>query len=312
MAGNQNFVIGNKTRIFFGILSEETAALDEPTAPPDSLVTLGAAALAAATSITVEALTEPTPAGTVLEFYATADLVAVSLTEPAAVGATSFTVSATSAAIPKNSKIIFKDSLVTAVTTAVTASGATSVAIKKLAGSLPDNASGYYFKKGAAKRAYTTASADTGDTAIAVLPLEEALADNSIALHKGLLLLQGGTGSEENISSDDTESTVYGDELAYSTGAVTGASWDISYDYNVLPSDAGYNRLRYAAKYALDGIKGWVRKEDPAPAGYGTGELIEGLCQVTDYGKSNPADGIITGSCSFTGRGTPGDSPALK
>jgi hypothetical protein len=93
--------------------------------------------------------------------------------------------------------------------------------------------------------------------------------------------------------------------LGYSTGIVTKAAWNLSYSFNVLPSDPGYFRLAAAATQAVGGIRGWVRKVDPAPSGYTNGESIEGLCDVTDFTKSNPADGIITGKCTFKGRGAP-------
>jgi len=230
MAAN-NFVIGNKTKIYFTVMPD--SLLDTPVAPTDVTITTSAAATSGATSLAVTALSGPVPAGT-----------AVVLT-----------------------------------------SGSGGSAVKTTV--------------------YITEHAKTGDTSLAVEATSGAIASGATGQYKALLMLQGGTTSDENIEANDQQVTVYGDELGFATGIVTGASWSISYSFNVLPSDLGYFRLAYAAQNAVKGIRGWVRKEDPAPAGYTSGEIIEGLCDVTGFSKSNPADGIITGQCTFTGRGTP-------
>lgn len=226
-----NFVIGNKTKIFFSVLPD--SLLDAPVAPTDVTITLSAAATLGAISLLVTALSGPVPAGTAI----------------------------------------------------VLTSGSGGSAVKTTV--------------------YTTESAKAGATALKVEATSGAIASGATGSYKAMLLLVGGTTSDEQIQANDQEVTVYGDDLGFSTGIVTKANWSISYSFNVLPSDLGYARLVYAAQNAVKGIHAWVRKEDPAPAGYTTGEIIEGLCQVTDFSKSNPADGIITGKCTFKGRGTP-------
>lgn len=300
MAGN-NFVLGVQTKIYFGIVPAETLALETPTAPPDVLVTMGAAANAGAGSLTVSALPGPLPPGTPLAF---APAVVVDPTASAIVGATSLTVTALTADIPAGATIYFDFGRTRVRTTAAAASGATTISTRPLTKAIADTQTGYYFSE-AFKYAYTTASAATGATSVLVKALGAQIANGAIALHQGMLSLQGGTNSEESISADDTETTTYGEGIQYSSGLVTSASWEVSYDFNVLPSDPGYNRMSYAAQNAIGGVYGWLRKEDPIPAGKATGEIIEGLCQITDWSKSNPADGIIEGSCTFTGRGTP-------
>ena len=224
-----NFVIGNKTKLYFTVMPGSLLALDTPTKPTDQTITLTAAADVADEELTITALTGPVPAGT-----------AIKLTQST------------------NTFIVY--------TTADAATGATSLPVEALTVAIPSGATGQY---------------------------------------KSMLLLQGGTTSDEQIQATDQEVTVYGDDLGFSTGIVTKASWNISYSFNVLPSDLSYFRLAYAAQNAVKGVRGWIRKEDPAPAGYTSGEIIEGLCDVTDFSKSNPSDGIITGKCTFKGRGTP-------
>lgn len=299
--GANDFVIGVQTKVYFGIMPAETLALETPTAPPDALVTMGAVANANAGSLTVSALPAPIPAGTTLAF---APAVVVDPTADAAANATSLTVTALSAGIPIGSIIYFKFGRQRVKTTAAAASGATTISVEPLKEAIVGTESGYYFSA-AFTYAITSASAATGATTIAVKPVAVQIPNGAIALHQGLVLLQGGTSSEESISADDTETQVYGEGLTYSTGVVTGAGWEVSYEFNVLPTDPGYGRLAYAAQQAIGGVYGWVRKVDPTPAGKTSGETIEGLVQITDFSKSNPAGDIITGSLTFKGRGTP-------
>ena len=224
----QNFVIGNKTRLFFTILPD--ALRDNPIEPVDVALTNTAAVATLATTIPVAALSGPVPIGTPLTFKKTGQ----------------------------------PDSIV-----------------------------------------YTTASANQGALSIAVEPVATAIAITSVAQYTSMLLLVGGTTADESVTAADTATTVFGDALGFSTGVVTSQSWSISYSFNVLPADAGFGRMAYAATRAVDGVLGWIKKEDPAPAGYTKGDSIAGVVALTDYSKSNSADGIITGSLTFTGRGAP-------
>jgi hypothetical protein len=287
----QDFVIGVETEIYFGIMPAELLALETLTPPPNVLLTTSGAATQGAAVIPVTALTKPVAAGSVLKF---APATLVTVTEPATANATSLTSTALGGAIPDNATIHFFEAGFSVQTSAAAASAATAVSVDPLPVALPDNAVGYYFSA-APKFAYITQHAKTGDTQLVVEPLAAALTSGDIALHYGLLLLEGGTTSDEQIQAKDTESQVYGKGLKYATGKVTGASWQVSYSFNVLPSDPGYFRLAYAAQNAIAGIRGWVKKVDPVPAGYTEGESIQGLADVTDFSKSNPAEGVITG-----------------
>lgn len=296
-----NFVIGVQTKVYFGLLPQSILALDNPTAPPDVIVTASANANQGAGSISVEALTGAIAAGTPVRFGSVTE---VALSANAAKDATSLSVTALTAAIPAGSVINFLGGDLRVVTTAAAASSATTITIAPLAKALTSGAVGYRYT-GALNIAYLTADAASGATSLSVEPLGAAIAADDVALHKGLLLLAGGTQAQEQIDSTDTTTTIFGDELPYATGAVTGASWNISYNFNVLPSDVGYGRLKYAAVNALRGARGWVKKVDPAPAGFSTGETIEGLCDITGWSTDNGADAIITGQATFTGRGKP-------
>lgn len=225
---SQNFVIGNKTKIRFTVMPD--SLIDNPAAPADVTITTSGSASSNATTIPVNALSGPVPAGTPLKF---------------------------------------------------TKSGQPDVI------------------------AYTTASAATGATSLIVEALSGAIATASSATYTALLLLVGGTTSDENIQSNDQEVTIYGDDLGFSTGRVTAATWQVTYGFNVLPSDPGYFRIAWAARNAVNGALGWLKKEDQAPSGFTNGESISGLVAVTDFSKTAPSDGIITGSVTFKGRGAP-------
>jgi hypothetical protein len=299
---SQNFVIGVKTSIQFGILPEEILALDIPYAPPDLIITTSAAAAIGASSLAVTALTGPIAIGTPIRFGVGTKITLSAAANP---GASSLTVTALSAAIPAGSVIYFGFGKRAILVTANAASGATSIQVKPLTKALANASEGYFYAN-ALVTVTTSTHAKTGDISLSIQSLTAAIPNGAIGLHQGLITLQGGTTSSQQIQASDTETTVYGDELTYSTGVVTKASWQVSYSYNVLPTDFGYRRVTYAAQNAIGGVRGWVRKEDPTPAGAAAGEIIQGVCDVTDYQKTNPADGIITGQLTFKGRGTPG------
>lgn len=168
---------------------------------------------------------------------------------------------------------------------------ATAIPTVALSNPVPEGTPIPFVAGGATYWAYTTLSAAAGATSLTVEPLLVAIPDGAQGVYTAMLELIGGTTSDEQIQAQDQETMVYGMPLGYSTGIVTKASWNLSYTFNVLPSDPGYFRLAYAASHAVGGVRGWVRKEDPAPSGYSHGERIEGLCDVTDFSKTNPADG---------------------
>lgn len=116
--------------------------------------------------------------------------------------------------------------------------------------------------------------------------------------------LIGGTSADENISSNEVESTTFGDGLGYSNGLVTTQSWAISYNFNSLPNDAGFKLLSQAGANATETFC-WVKKEDALPPGATTPRSIEGIVSVMNFSLQSPADGISTGTCELKGRGAP-------
>ena len=154
----------------------------------------------------------------------------------------------------------------------------------------------------------TAADALIGATSIPIVPSTVVIANAAVCTHKGLLLLKGGTNSQEQIQNTSQDIQVYQDVLtgpAFKDGIITDAMWSISYDFKVLPDDLGYGRLKYSVINASAGARGYIRKEDPAPPGYAKGESIEGLADIADWSIDNPSDNIISGKCSFKGRGVP-------
>lgn len=297
----QDFVIGVQTEIYFGVMPAELLTLDHPTAPPDVVLNTSAVANAGAATIALTALTQPVAAGSLMKF---AVPFLVTLSAAAAENATSLTVTPLPHPLPDNATIYFFEAGFQVNTSAAAANDDPTVSVDPLPAALPNGAVGYYFST-PFTLVYTTKHAKTGDISLFVEPLAASIPSGAIALHSGLQLLEGGTTSDEQIQSKDTESQTYGKGLKYSTGKVTGASWQVSYSFNVLPTDPGYFSMKYAAQNALAGVRGWVKKVDPAPDGYTIGELIQGVCDVTDFTKTNPSEGIITGKATFKGRGTP-------
>ena len=297
-----NFVIGNQTQILFGLLPASIAILDIPYAPPNSKYTLSALAAINATTLSLVALTDPVAAGTPLRFGTGQEL---TLSAIAAKGATSISVSAAAAEIPAGANLFFDFGGVLIASSVLAAVSATTVLLSKpLPKAFPIGSKVFVYNS-ALVTVVTTADAIPGDTSILIQPSPAAIATASVAQHQGIIALVGGTTSSEQITASDTEAVIYGQGITYSTGAVTKASWKIDYTTNVLPSDIAYRRLKYAAVNAIGGVLGWVRKVDPAPVGTTVGEIIEGTCAVISLNKTNPSDGIIVASTSFTGRGSP-------
>lgn len=302
---------GSGTQVLFGILHPDLLAQDPVPLPPDVQITLASAAVVGAATLTTVALAAPLPAGSALQFYPPAGAIAVVLSAAALKGATTLTVTAISAAVAIGAKIQFIGYEFSAEVTAIAASSATTITVKPLKQALLSGAAGRVFA-GSFQTAYTSADATTGEISLSVLALDEAIATASIALHRGLLLLQGGTSVSEEVSTDEESVVIFGDGAGYANGSATGASWTMSYEALVLPGEPGYYRLSYAARNAVKGVFGYVVKRDTPASGFIFGEQFEGLCQLVGISKDNPSDGNITFSTSFNGRGEPTSTPPRK
>ena len=154
----------------------------------------------------------------------------------------------------------------------------------------------------------TSTDVPLGATSIPIIASQTAIPTAAVCAHLGLILLKGGTNSQEQIQNTSQDIQVYGDSAtgpAFKDGIITDAMWSVSYDFKVLPDDLGYRRLKYTVIHASAGARGYILKVDPAPPGYATGESIGGLADIADWSIDNPSDNIISGKCSFKGRGTP-------
>jgi hypothetical protein len=120
----------------------------------------------------------------------------------------------------------------------------------------------------------------------------------------GATRLLGGTQSGFNISSEQTESTVFEDALGYSMPVVTSQAWDVPWTGNLMTADAAHTIVKNASVNAVSGNKIGITVEVKNGAGTVISTL-NGVALVTNYSEDYPADGILTYNCTFTGYGTP-------
>lgn len=204
-------------------------------------------------------------------------------------------------------------STVAITTSALFASAATTIAVTALPGPIP---AGTAIKlttvsPAASVTVYTSAPSASGATALTVLPTSAGLGTAATGSYVPKLLLQGGTTSSPQITSQNTETKVYGQELTYADGAITSASWMVDYTSNFLPSDPAFYRLTYAAQYAVSGVAGYLWFYYPPYAGKTLGQGMAGVVQLESFSATAPADGIVTVTTKFLGRGTPVLTPEV-
>ena len=301
---------GAGTKIFFGILHPDSMAQDPIPEPPDVLVTLSAVAAAGAPAIAVASLPDVLPAGSALEFYPPANVTAVTLGAIALKGALSITTVALPKAIAVGAKIRFPGYEFEVEVSASAVATATSVSVKQLKEGLANSAVGYVFT-GAYRTAYTTGHAPASATLVPVF-LDEGIVSGAIALHRGMILLQGGKSAKDDTKTDEEVTALFGDSGGYTNGTATNSTWSISYEALALGGEPGYYRLAYAARHAAKGIYGYVLKRDTPPAGFTYGTEVKGICQVMGNTRDNPSTGSINFSTKFNGRGEPEDTPPRR
>jgi hypothetical protein len=161
---------------------------------------------------------------------------------------------------------------------------------------------------------YTAAHAKTGDTNLVILPATEAVPSDATGTYVALLLLQGGTTSNEQIQNQDQTVKIYQDEFGsfFDDGMMVGANWQLTYSFNHLSDDLGYYRLAYAGALAGGGVRGYVKRELEAPPEHSTGKSIEGLVDLMEWSAQAEANGLVTGQTTFKGRGAPIIKPPAK
>jgi len=150
-----------------------------------------------------------------------------------------------------------------------------------------------------------SADAPAGSTSIPIIAAASALSGSSTGTVTAKQRLLAGTKLSVEINSDNTDVLVFEDTEGYKDGAITAQSWQIPWEANLIPTDEGLQRVRYAALNAISGREVWVWQQDPAPPGFTTGNSISGPCAVMNYKEELPSNGIITVGFTLMGRGTP-------
>lgn len=141
-------------------------------------VKLNGAAVPGATSITVDALTDPVVKGEVLDFGVAEDVVVTVGAAGALATATTLPVDALSGPLPDNALLDFGTNKFARLNGAA-AAGATSLTVDALPTDLVDNDTATY--KGGRMLAKLTESGEVGETALTVEALELPIPDNSEA-----------------------------------------------------------------------------------------------------------------------------------
>ncbi len=154
-------------------------------------VQMSADAVRDATTLNVDALSGPVPAGTILDFR-TADFT-VTADGNAIATATSITVDALPGAVPAGTILDFEDAGKFALVTADAAAGATSLTVEALPEQIDDDDEATY--RGQNKFAVTSAAAAEGATSITVEALGEQINDNETAVYEGVGLRHVPSGT---------------------------------------------------------------------------------------------------------------------
>lgn len=245
-----NFTQGAQTRIWFGLMPQESIVLYEATKimqpPPDVIITLSAAAPVAS------------PADKLAGFQT---LAVTALTGPIANG----------------TPLVFRS------------------------GTLA-----FY--------AYMAADAKTADANIRVSPLELAMPTGSVADHRGLIQMVGGTTANFKLEAEDESVMVFttkslddlSDDLSgFMDGNAKSAKWSIDYESLSDSKEVSLARMIHAGTNVMKGVKGYVRKMNQPPAGMRSGNAVEGFVSVMGYEETNPADGMLKIKANLMGRGAP-------
>lgn len=136
-----------------------------------------------------------------------------------------------------------------------------------------------------------------------------AIPATATADYIGLLRVKAGTQTSLTNNTNSTDTQVFEDDLGYDSSVVTSQNWEIPWTANFMPDDPAFSRIRYASDNAVKGSLLYVRLESPAPTGYTTGEVTDGIVTVQSLTRDFPADGIVTYNCTFAGQGAPKYTP---
>lgn len=210
------------------------------------------------------------------------------------------------ALLPKGSRTEPADVSITVDTGGGAAIGETSIGVTALSGPIAKGTP-LVFSGGA--KAILAADAAATDTTLTVEALTEAIADAETATFTAKTRLLGGTQADLSLGNTTTDVLIFEDAGGYMDGAVTSASWSISWSANELLDDTTFDMVEYNARNATSGQEIYVWHESPPPTGFTTGRTYHGPAIIEGFDMSRPSDGLLSYSCTFMGRGTPSFDP---
>lgn len=212
------------------------------------------------------------------------------------------------ALLPKGSRTAPTDVTVTVDTGGGAVASDTSIGVTALSGAI---AKGTPLLFSGGTKAVLSADAAAGATTLTVSPLDGAIADAETATFTAKTRLLGGTQADLSLGNTTTDVLVFEDAGGYNDGAVTGASWSISWSANELLDDTTFDAIEYNARNATSGQEVYIWHESPPPTGYTVGRTYHGPAIIEGFDMTRPSDGLLSYSCTFQGRGTPSfDYPA--
>lgn len=206
------------------------------------------------------------------------------------------------ALLPKGSRTEPTNVSITVDTGGGAAIGETSIGVTALSGSIAKGTP-LVFSGGA--KAILAADAAATDTTLTVEALTAAIADAETATFTAKTRLLGGTQADLSLGNTTTDVLIFEDAGGYMDGAVTSASWSISWSANELLDDTTFDMVEYNARNATSGQEIYVWHESPAPTGFTTGRTYHGPAIIEGFDMSRPSDGLLSYTCTFMGRGTP-------
>ncbi len=210
------------------------------------------------------------------------------------------------ALLPKGSRTAPVDVSITVDTGGGAIIGDTEIGVVALTGAIAKGTPLIFSGGG---KAYLAEDAAVGDIILTVQPLVAAIADAETAEFVAKSRLLGGTQADLNYGNTSTDVLIFEDEKGYADGAITGSSWSISWNANILLDDTSFETLEYNATNATSGQEIYIWRETVPPTGFTIGKTTHGPCVVSDYSEPTPSDGLLTYSCTFQGRGTPNVDP---
>ncbi|QLE42213.1 hypothetical protein FD723_18510 [Nostoc sp. C052] len=184
-------------------------------------------------------------------------------------------------------------------------SAATSVTVTALTGAIAGGTPLTFDNGTATLTVYLSKDAKAGDTTLHIEATTAALTGSSTADYTAKLRLLGGTQLSVDLNADRADVLVFEDLLGYKDGAITGQSWQLPWQANLLSDDEAFRRIFYAASQAVSGREIFVWQQDPPPNGYAVGDGLKGAAVITNFQKQMNSTAIVTTSFTLMGQGSP-------